>query len=127
MLKSGFVEQEVKAVYPREYSKSTNQLHDDVADAIKSKILQEIKSKGYCLENDITKNGYFVRAMKNKLKIYDKELINKKTIETVFKIYLPDIINSYDLKRGRFTNSLKGKFKSSVKGSPNILYLKGNK
>jgi hypothetical protein len=124
MLKSGFTEDETKVVYPRQYKKTTNKLHEDIADIIKDRIIQDIKQYGCCVETNITKNGYFIRSIKNKLKIYSANVINKKIIENVFKIYLPDIINSYDLKRGRLTNALKSKFKVNVKGSPNILYLK---
>ena len=121
MLINGFTTEEVKKVYPRQENQHSNGLHEKIADMIKSRICEIIKKQGFCFEKDIYDNGYFVKKIKNTLHIYDSKIINKKVIETVYKIYLPDIINSYNFKRCRLTNELKKKYNINIKGNPNIL------
>jgi hypothetical protein len=123
MLSRGFGDNEVHNVFPRQENKSLNGLHDKVIEIITKKILFEIKNKGCCIEKQIYGNGYFIKSIKNKTKVLDPSIINKQTIETIFKICLPELINKYDFKRGRLSNELKEKFNiKNIKGMPMILY-----
>lgn len=123
MLAKGFGKDEVHKVYPHQENKKINSLNEHVGEIIKNEIMRNIQEKGYCLEKTIYTNGYFIKKIKNKFP-HSKGQINKKYVETVFKIYLPELINSYDLKRSRLNKDLKEQFKiENIKGSPNILYL----
>lgn len=125
MIKRGFGDNEANRVFPRQINELSNDLDNKVAKFIERKVLSEIKNKGYCIESKLYSNGNFIRSIRDYLKITDKRLINKQSVERVFKIILPELINSYDIKRSRFTNVLKEKFNAiNFNGSPNILYIK---
>ena len=99
-------------------------MNNKIFDIIKKKIYEDIKVKGYCIEKDIYANGYFIRSIKNKLKIYDSKKINKKSVELIFKMCLPELINTYSFKRSRVNKYLRETYEiNNIKGSPNIIYL----
>ena len=124
MLKRGFTNNELIEVYPRQKNNDTNTLNDEIIEIIKKKIYKDIKEKGYCIEKDIYSNGYFIRNVKNKLKIKDSKKINKKTVEYIFKLCLSELINTYEFKRSRINKKLRDRFElDNIKGSPNIIYL----
>lgn len=124
MIDRGFGKSEVHNIYPRQENLNGSGIHEGISELLHNKIIFELKDKGYCIEKEIYSNGYFIRSIKKKLKYFNKENINKKKIELVYKICLPEILNSYpDIKRGRLTNKLKEQFKINIKGNPNILYI----
>lgn len=124
MFKRGFTNNEIIDVYPRQKNNETSVLNDKIVDIIKEKIYEDIKVKGYCIEKDIYTNGYFIRSIKNKLKIYDSKKINKKSVELIFKMCLPELINTYSFKRSRVNKYLRETYEiNNIKGSPNIIYL----
>jgi hypothetical protein len=123
MIDRGYGKNEVQNVYPRQINLNDSGLHEGIFQLLHNKIISEIKDKGYCIEKEIYTNGYFIRSIKRKLKYFDEKDINKKKVELVFKICLPELLNSYsDLRRGRLTNRLKEIYNINIKGNPNILY-----
>jgi hypothetical protein len=123
MISSGFGEKELHKIYPRKKISNNELLEDKIAEIIKEKIYNEIKIKGYCIEKDIYDNGYFVRSIKNKLKIYNNDIINKKIVRITYKIYIPELINMYGFIRCRLTKELKEKFNiNNINNSPTIIY-----
>lgn len=130
MIDRGFGDEKVIEVFPRIHNKPHDVLNFEISEIIKRKIFLALKTDGYMFERDIHNNGYFIRDIKKELAHFNQTTdinvnrITKKTVQTICKIYIPELVNSYDFKESRLTKVLRERFNISdkVKGSPTILY-----
>lgn len=131
MIDKGFGDEKVIEVFPRIYNKPYDILNFEISKIVKRKIFSAMKSDGYIIEREIHTNGYFIRDIKKELDHFNQtpdvhvNKITKRMVQTVCKIYIPELVNSYDFKESRLTNILREKLNIStdkVKGSPTILY-----
>lgn len=130
MIDKGFGKEKILEVFPRLKDNSHNPLNNEIADMIKEKIYEAMKTDEYIIEKSIFNNGYFIRDIKRELYYFNDTpdihtvKITKKLVHTVYKVYLPELLNLYEFKRSKLTKKLRERFNilDNLKGYPTILY-----